>query len=77
MVVREVGEAVIVANAECDDSVRRELAEGVGFPRKSFFEFDAALSDSFAAAWEAQDAGRLLELWRRATPCDATPASRG
>lgn len=61
--VRKEGQAVIVANPDCDDSVRATLAEGVGFPANCVFEFDSGLSDSLSRAWSAGDQATLDRLW--------------
>lgn len=64
--VRRDGKAVVVANPDCDDSVRATLAEGVGFPANCVFEFDTGLSDSLAKAWSAGDQATLARLWSAA-----------
>jgi hypothetical protein len=67
-VVKDEEETVIVANSECTETVRSELAEGVGFPRNCVFEFDSALSDSLETAWDTGDEMRLAALWSTAEP---------
>ena len=76
-IVRDEGKVLILANKDCDDAVRKTLADGVGFPRNHVFNFDSALSQSLMSAWESGNAERLDRLWAAAKPYTLEHASRG
>lgn len=62
------GSVVFIADPTVDKAVRNTIGEGVGFPAKFVFEFDAALYDSLRAAWASKDQMRLSALWGDAKP---------
>jgi hypothetical protein len=61
------GRVVFVADASVSDAIRNTIGDGIGFPAKYVFEFNAELYESLSGAWEAGDLGKLEELWSRAT----------
>lgn len=59
---------MILCNPQIDNSVRIDLAEGVGFPLDHVFKFDSALSESLLHAWGEGDLPKLELLWENAAP---------
>lgn len=73
--VGQDGGVIFIANPTVDKSVRNTIGEGIGFPRKFVFAFDAALFESLSEAWAEGDDVRLAGLWERAVPLQLAVAA--
>jgi len=67
-VVRDEGKIIILRNEDVDNSVRFDLAEGIGFPADRVFRFDSILSKSLLAAWDDKNWAEIESLWNLAKP---------
>jgi hypothetical protein len=70
-VVSETASLAYVSQISDPSSTEVAANDGVGFPKKFVFRFDAALFESLERAWTAGDTESLGALWERARPIDA------